>query len=175
MLSRYLPGEKIQAEMLNVKKHTELYGDDPLSPASCGIGYAFACSMAATPLLFMHLSSLDEESMNILEPLIRAYRGVMPEWTGGFIQPIGEIPNGFSWTGFQSRTDEKSGFLLLLREWNDRETAEIKLCGLKDVTLKLEKVLGSGEQEVVQVNSKGEAAFALKDAHGFVMYRYSVQ
>lgn len=40
----------------------------------------------------------------------------MADFHKGTILPIGEEPDGKSWTGFQSITNESEGYLLVLRE-----------------------------------------------------------
>lgn len=46
----------------------------------------------------------------------------------GTILPIGETPDGTSWTGFASAArDGKSGHILLFRETNDRPEFSLKL------------------------------------------------
>ena len=173
VLSRYLPTERLQIEVLNVKQHAELYGDDPLAPAACGQAYAFAATLFANPLFWMELTGLDEDAVETLRPMIKAYKQVQADILGGFVQPIGEEPDGTRWTGFQSMVDEKSGYVHIIRENNGEDSFAYRLHGIKNARLKLESVLGDGSQDTVSVNEKGEAVFTLNKPLSFALYRYT--
>ena len=175
MLSRYLPSERLQMEFLNVKKHPELYGDDPLAPEKCGIAYALAVTLFANPLVWMEMTGLDEESAKTAGEMIRKYRPVQEDILGGYVQPVGQEPDGISWTGFQSSGKPGEGYLLILREWNEKPEHVYRLYGCSGQRLRLECILGNGGQTEVQVNGQGEAAFSLPAAHSFALYRYRAE
>lgn len=174
MLSRFYPTFRLQAEFLNVKRNRHIYGDDPLSPADCGIEYAFVVTMCANPLAWMELSGLDDESLCILEKVIKAYQSIQKELLSGYVLPIGEEPSGTSWTGFQSVTGDGTGFILVIREYNDRTDNKVKLWRLKNVQLNLECILGTGGNSDAQVDDKGECCFELGRKFSYCLYRYEV-
>lgn len=174
MLSRYYPTYRLQAEFLNVKRNKELYHDDPLAPSVCGIEYAFAITMFANPLAWMEQTGLDDESMAILGRIIPIYRQVQSDILAGHVLPIGEEPSGTGWTGFQSITSNRSGYLLLIKESNSDRVKKYQLWNLQNTTLQLACILGSGIQEAVEVDSEGNAAFQMDGVFKYALYRYQM-
>ncbi len=172
-LSRYYPTERLQIELLNVKKNREQYGDDPLSPAACGMEYAFAAAMFASPLVWMELTGLDTESSAALQKTMSAYRDVQADILSGHILPIGEEPDGVNWTGFQSVKEDGEGYLLLFRELEEESSHTYQLWELKSRTLGLASILGGGIQRSAEVNKDGKAEFSLDAPMSFALYRYT--
>ena len=115
-LSRFIPPRKFQFELLNNSRNDEKYGDDPLRPAAYDITYEFASVMIANPLVWMEMSNLTDKQISSLQKLISVYRGIRKDFFNADIYPIGEQPDGCSYTGFQIATGEKSGYLLLFKE-----------------------------------------------------------
>ncbi len=131
MLSRYGPAQNLQIEFLNVWRNQSNYSlVDPLAPANVPFSYAFACTMMAQPLAWFEATGLPEGAFEIAE-LVRIYREHQLRIHAGRIFPIGEEPSGTGWTGFQSLRDGE-GYVLLLREHNDRPSANLKLYNLAD-------------------------------------------
>ena len=116
MLSQFIPPRKFQFELLNNSRNDEKYGEDPLRPAVYDIAYEFASVMIANPLVWMEMSNLTDKQVASLQKLIAVYRKVRMDFFNAEIHPIGERPNGCSFTGFQIVTGEKSGYLLLFKE-----------------------------------------------------------
>lgn len=175
MLSKYYPTFRLQAEFLNVTRNKPIYEGDPLSPANCGLDYALAVTMCANPLAWMELSGLEEDQLVLLEKNIKTYRRIQPDFLSGYVLPIGEKPSGTSWTGFQSITGDKTGFILILREYNDQPSKQVKLWNLKNITLQLECILGMGDHTSLQVNKEGECRFELGTRFGYSLYRYKAE
>ena len=115
-LSRFIPPRKFQFELLNNSRNDDKYGDDPLRPAAYDITYEFASVMIANPLVWMEMSNLTDKQIASLQKLILVYREVRKDFFNAEIYPIGEQPDGCSYTGFQIATGEKSGYLLLFKE-----------------------------------------------------------
>jgi hypothetical protein len=172
MLSKYYPSNRLQMEFLNVKRNTELYKGDILSPASCGIEYSFAITMFANPLAWMELTGLDEESAHILGGIIPKYLDIQSDILSGHVLPIGDEPNGTGWAGFQSVKSEGIGYLLIIKEYNTVATHCYHLWKVKGKTLELENILGSGKQESVEVNEYGHASFELEGQFKYALYKY---
>ena len=116
MLSQFIPPRKFQFELLNNSRNDEKYGDDPLRPATYDITYEFASVMIANPLVWMEMSNLTDKQIASLQKLISVYRDIRKDFFNAEICPIGEQPDGCSYTGFQIVTGEKSGYLLLFKE-----------------------------------------------------------
>lgn len=173
MLSRYYPANRLQMEFVNVKRNAELYGDDPLAPACCGLEYSFAVTMFANPLAWMELTGLDKESADLLHDIIPAYQKIQGDILAGRILPVGEEPNGTKWTGFQSLRAEGEGYLLLIKEYNDMSSYSYTLWKERDKKLKLERLLGYGKQQEVETDQEGRAVFELAGKFTYVVYKYS--
>lgn len=173
MLSRYYPTYRIQAEFLNVKRNIPLYRGDVLSPSACGMEYAFAITMFANPLAWMEQTGLDEESVATLERIVPQYRAVQSDILAGHVLPIGEEPNGTTWTGFQSIGSNNSGYLLIIKEWNTGDAHRYRLWNLKNQVLQLESILGSGLQQQVEVDAEGYATFELDGPFAYALFKYT--
>jgi alpha-galactosidase len=181
-LAKYVPAQKLQIEFLNVYRNTGSYGDDPLSPASCGIAYAFAVSMIANPLAWMELTGLDEGSADVLQKLLSAYGSIRKELLAGRVLPIGEEPSGTGWTGLQSVLGRNSGYALVFRELTDQSEYAFRLWDTgASQALKLTRLVGSTGRDAVETepleqlagtDSSGYVRFSLPAPLTFALYRY---
>lgn len=173
ILSQYYPTNRLQMEFVNVKRNAQLYGEDVLSPANCGLEYSFAVTMFANPLAWMELTGLDQESADLLSGIIPVYQKVQGDILAGQVLPIGEEPRGVRWTGFQSVKSDTEGYLLILKEYNEAASHAYTLWSVKGKTLKLEPLLGYGKQECVEVSEEGRAVFELEGRFTYALYRYT--
>lgn len=173
-LAKYYPTRRLQIEFLNVNRNTAIYGDDPLAPARCGLEYSFAVTMFATPLAWMELSGLDEASLRLLEPLIKAYQSYQAEILAGCIWPIGAEPSGFGWSGFHSVVDDSNGFLLIMKERSEHDRYQYHLRGLANRSIELEHLLGRGESRIVAIDHTGNLDFSMPAHFQFSLYHYKV-
>lgn len=194
LLSKYVPAHKLQMEVLNVDRNRHVYGDDPLSPYRCGIAYAFAVTMFSNPLIWMELTGLSEENIGILKQALRVYNEHQHHILSGHVLPIGDTPDGTSWTGFQSITGETEGYLLVLRELHPDPSASIPLWGLQagrsgDWRLSLRPLLlmedrnqlvefGDSPQSIEVTLEAGKAgasiSVSLRNPFSFGLYHYKV-
>jgi len=171
MLSPYIPPELLQIEFLNKWRNTDKYfANDPFAPSKYDFDYLFAITMMAQPLAWMEGSNLPPEAQSVA-PLIKKYSSLMADLHKGAIMPVGDMPNGKSWTGFQSVQDGK-GYLLIFREKAEQSTAKLDtyLPGNKKVIF--ENVLGD-KTAVIQISDNGKAEVTLPKENSFVLYRYS--
>jgi alpha-galactosidase len=174
-LSAYVPARQLQIEFLNVERNREVYDiDDPLSPTACGIAYSFAVAMFSCPLAWMELTGLSSTSCEELRPLIRQYGTIQAHLLGGHIMPIGEEPDGTSWTGFQSATGENEGYVLLLRELTANEHGVYRLRGQVTGNIKLNLLLCSKEinADATWDTESQQINVCLKQPCSFALYRY---
>ena len=173
-LSRYVPAERLQAEFLNKWRNAAKYAGDPFAPSSYSFDYIFATSMAGQPLAWLEASNLPEEAYGI-SGLVGDYRRIMKDFHRGTVLPMGEEPSGRSWTGFQSLfPDGRSGFVLVYRELNGRETAVLGTWLPENAAIKFTKVLGDGEDFEAVAGRNGAVEFALPKPNSFVMYKYKI-
>lgn len=174
MLSRYVPAEKLQIEFLNNWRNPDKYAGDRFAPASYNFAYLFATTMAGQPLAWMEASNLPEEAFSI-KPLVEAYRAVQHDFHNGVILPIGDEPDGRSWTGFQSITGDDNGYLLLYRELNEMPQGSVATWLPKGSEVVLTRVLGNGSNHSVSPGNNGIIPITIDSPNDFVMYRYLVK
>ncbi|MEF3307073.1 alpha-galactosidase [Paenibacillus sp. GYB003] len=183
MLAPYVPAGKLQMEFLNPARNAALYGDDPLSPAACGIAYGFAATMFANPLAWMELSGLSEDDARSLEPLVALFNRLKPETSRGHVLPVGSEPCGTGWTGLQCAVDERQGYLLAFREYTDEAVGSFRLWGERGASLRLECLVRSegrdrldfaGDAALLQPDGDGRIAVSLGRPLSFGLYRYTL-
>ena len=174
-LSEYVPPEILQIEFLNNQRNPHKYDEkDPLRPSAIPFDYIFATSMAGQPLAFMESTGLPEEAFSI-NPTIEDYKKVMGAFHRGSIFPIGKEPDGSSWTGFQSISNEHSGYFLIFRENNEHTSFEIETYISGDQKVKLEKILGSGSNFDCMTGDNGQITFQLPGKFSYGLFYYEVE
>lgn len=174
VLSRFIPPQSLQIEFLNKWRNADKYGpDDPLAPARVPFDYCFAVAMAAQPLAWFEGSRLPAEAFSIA-PLIESYRKIQPELHACRIFPIGNAPDGFSWTGFQA-VGRGKGFVLVYREKSPEGTALVLLWDAPGEKLRFEPVLGRGAGFSAKPDKDNGVVFSLPAPFTFCLYRYAFE
>lgn len=174
-LSRYVPAERIQVEFLNQWRNTDKYDqNDIFAPRNYRFDYLFALTMAGQPLAWMEASNLPEEAF-ATETVVVRYRNVQERFHRGIILPIGQEPNGRSWTGFQSVLNSEEGYLLVFREDNEVSSAQVKTWLTAGDRLLLQPIFGDEEQRQVEVGADGQVPFTLLNKNDFQLYYYQRQ
>ena len=173
MLSRYVPAEKLQIEFLNKWRNAAKYpANDPLAPSNVPWDYQFAITMMAQPLAWFEGSELPAAGFEIA-PVIQAYRRHQADIHRGAILPIGDEPSGTSWTGFQSVLNPREGYLLVLREHNASDQAQLQLFELAGRTIRCEHLCGHGQDFTTTADEDGRITCSLPAPHSFALYRYT--
>jgi alpha-galactosidase len=134
-LGEYVDPVRLRMEFLNQTRHTDKYKDDPLAPANYPPDTLFASVMFASPLGWFEVSNLPDEYFKTIPDLVTAWKKEREAIFSGSIIPIGQVPDGYAWTGFSSVSqDRKSARLVIFRELNQSETwsTEIPLLTAKD-------------------------------------------
>ncbi|MDY3927838.1 MAG: alpha-galactosidase [Clostridia bacterium] len=109
-LAGFFPASKFQFEVLNQKRNENIYGvSDKLRPSVYSIDYIFASVMVSYPLLWMEMSGLDEEQIKQLRNIISVYKKEREKICGGEVIPIGNCPDGISYTGFRIVSKTEAG------------------------------------------------------------------
>ena len=174
MLSRYVPAQSLQIEFLNKWRNAERYGNDPLAPQNLPFDYTFAITCMAQPLAWFEASGLPREAFSVA-PVIKNYNTIRNDLHTGTILPIGEEPNGMSWTGFQSIKNAHEGYLLVFREWTDDSSSKLKTWLNENSKVELTRIIGKGEHHFTQkVEKAGILTFELPEKHSFALYKYRV-
>lgn len=184
MLAPYVPAGKLQMEFLNPGRNLAVYGDDPLSPAACGIAYGFAATMFTNPLAWMELSGLSESDAETLKPLLALFNRLRHETSGGHVLPVGEEPSGTGWTGLQCIVNDREGFLLAFREMTDDPAGSFRLWGDRFTSVTLESLVRSAGRERLDFAGEvvrkaptmaGHVEISLEKPLSFGLYRYGLE
>lgn len=173
MLSRFVPPQILQIEFLNKWRNEVLYKGDPLAPANYSFDYVFAITMMAQPLAWFEATNLPEEAMGTA-PLIMKYREIQEDLHKGIILPIGNEPNGNSWTGFQS-VHNTSGYFLVFRENHTASSALIKTWLPEGSKVNCIPLMGNGKAFTEKVGFEGSLPFTLPNRNSFALYKYSLE
>jgi hypothetical protein len=174
MLSKYVPTQNLQVEFLNNSRNAAKYGEDPFAPQNYSFDYCFAISLVAQPLAWFETSGLDKDVLEKGGLVIKKYREIMNDFHGGNIFPIGDEPNGRSWTGFQSIQNGK-GYMLVFREINNDSRSSIKTWLTEGKTVSFIPIIGKGKPFAATVGKGGELSFELPEKNSYALYSYSVK
>lgn len=172
MLARFIPAQRLQIEFLNRWRNPAKYpADDPLAPCRVPFDYCFAIALMAQPLAWFEGTGLPAEAFAVA-PLLRLWRQHAEAIHAGTILPIGEEPSGTGWTGFQSCGPRDTGYLLVLREYNDRPQAGLQTWLEPGSTVELQPLAGPLATRTAVVDAAGGLEFALPQAFSFGLCRY---
>lgn len=136
---------RLRMEFLNLERNAEKYGDDPLAPAKWTPDAVFASVMVASPLAWFELSELSERSRASLKPIIATWKRERDRLHSGVVFPVGEKPDGVSWTGFVVEAADKSGgYAIIFRDGAAKDSWTLDLSGYLSSAVKCELLAGSG-------------------------------
>ena len=149
MLSRYVDPLRLRMEFLNNSRNVEKYGSDPLAPAQYSPDTLFATVMFCNPLGWFEVSNLPEKFRSSVSALVAVWRMERARMFSGRILPIGNPPDGHSWTGFASVPQKPgSGYLLVFRELNPSPEWTTDLTLFPGSGHHVTKLAGEGEASV---------------------------
>lgn len=172
-LSKYTPPQRFQIEFLNKWRNISKYAlNDSLAPSNYNFDYLFAITMVAEPLAWFEVSSLPAKAFE-LSSLIKKYKEVRTSLHQGEIFPIGNEPDGFSWTGFQS-INNKGGYFLIFRENNSESTQFLTTWLPSGTVIKIDPIIGNGESYLTKVDTSQKIMFNVDKRNSFVLLRYSI-
>ena len=175
MLSRYVPARNLQIEFLNLWRNADKYpGDDPLAPGKIPFAYAFAVAMMAQPLAWFEGTGLPEEAFEIA-PLLAVWREHAGRYHAGTTLPVGDEPDGVSWTGFQSLIGETEGYLLVLRELSPEDSTKLATWFDPGARVRLRRLAGAGADSEGEVDASGRLPVSLPTPFSFCLYSYTVE
>ncbi len=169
-LSAYVDPRRLRMELLNNARNAHLYAGDPLAPGRYRADYLFASVMMACPLGWFELTNLPPAYVQQMAPLVRLWKQHREAIHRGTTWPIGQEPDGASWTGFVSMSDDRrGGHLLVFRELNDRPAAKLELPMALDGKYRCEVLYGQGRAAV----SGRTAAVEIAQPLGFLLVQMS--
>jgi len=147
-LSEHADPVRLRMEFLNSARNANKYKGD-LAPAAYPPGYLFASVMFGSPLAWFEVSELPEEYARKVGAVVKVWRKHRAAIQTGHIIPIGSEPDGHQWTGFASiARDRRSGYVLALRETNDKDEWQVKVPLIANVDAVVERLAGQGEAEL---------------------------
>ncbi len=171
MLSRYIPAERFQIEFLNKWRNTTKYPDgDYLAPGKIPFDYLVAITLMAQPLAWLEAGNLPAEAFSV-QSLLKKYKDIQHEMHQGIILPIGEEPDGHSWTGFQSIHGTK-GYLIVFREFSESYKKSVSTFFSEGTKVSFKPLLGSGKSFKAVADSDGRILFSLPHSNSFCLYEY---
>lgn len=174
-LARYVPAESLQVEFLNKWRNGAKYADgDRFAPGTCDFDYIFATTMAGQPLAWMEAANLPEEAFGI-KPAVDAYRRVQHDFHSGVILPVGDEPDGASWTGFQSVKSPTEGYLLVYREAHPDADGHLRTWLPEGAVVSLEPVLGHGSAARITAGRDGCLELRLERPVSYALYKYTIE
>ncbi|MFP4551957.1 MAG: glycoside hydrolase family 97 catalytic domain-containing protein, partial [Spirochaetales bacterium] len=171
MLARDMPARRFQIEVLNNRRNASVYGDDPLAPRAYGMDYLFAIAMPATPLLFMELSHLSEEARTELRPMLTLHRSIRDRLAQCSIAPIGELPDGHTFSGFQCAHPDGGGYLVLFRDLAPEPRHTFTLAHRIDSRRSLQLVHTAGSWSL-QASNSGKVTVTAARKRSFAVVEY---
>ena len=134
--------------------------------------------MISNPLIWMEMSNLEEEDKIKLSKIIKVYKQYRKEIFNAEIIPIGDMPDGCSFTGFQIKNSENSGFLLLFKEKANSNEYVFKLDGLSNNVLKYDYLYSNTNFEFINLNriisSYGELTVNFQIHRSFIFVKYCI-
>ena len=131
-LSHVVDPVRLRMEFLDPKQHADRYAKrfpgSPLRPELWKGDAVFATVMMSSPLAWMEMQGLEPQTVDEMSALIAKWKLERNRMHTGTTFPVGEKPDGFSWTGFVTETaDGNGGYALLFRECNESSDFEIDL------------------------------------------------
>ncbi len=174
MLSKYVPAQNLQIEFLNKWRSLDKYSvNDVFAPKNYSFDYLFAITMFAQPLAWLEGTGLPAEAYSTSK-LIKTYRQFNTKIHAGQIFPIGDVPSGQHWTGFQSIISEKEGFVLVFREDNTEAQKTVHTRLKAGTRVVFTPIAGNGKAFESRVLDDGNVLFTLPAKNSFGFYGYSV-
>ncbi len=161
-LAQYVDPVRLRIEFLNNTRNSSVYPGDTLAPVYYRPAYLFATTMFASPLGWFEVSNLPEKYVDEVAALVRIWKAHRERIHGGRIVPIGQTPDGTSWTGFASiDEDRRRGYILLFRERHPSSTMDVELPKFGKGEYKVATLAGNGAASLEQGRLKARINDAL--------------
>lgn len=164
-LGQYVDPLRLRMELLNNSRNTQLYAGDSLQPSAYSPAYLFATTMFANPLGWFETSNLPANYFTDLPPLVSRWKTARESIFSDTIIPIGEAPDGVSWTGFVSiAPDRGKGHVLVFREGGNSADWHCELPLLAPGDYTVTPLGGAGSASL----SGGELHVSIPEGHQFL-------
>ncbi len=171
-LSRWVDPRRLRFEFLNNERNADKYLDDPLAPARYSARTLFATVMFSNPLGWFETSNLPDGYHESVAELVRIWKLHREALFGGSICPIGEEPDGFSYTGFLSYAESSaSGYVLVFRELHPEAEYHLRLPALDLGACKWEILASEGAGRIASQGDTLQVSLAVP--LGFIFARFT--
>ncbi len=170
-LAHYVPANKLQVEVLNPARNPGAYpAGDPLAPQRYTFDYVAAVAAVAQPLVWLEGRNLSPEQREL--PTLHQLKATYPALHTALALPVGDVPDGTSWTGFEAVGEGGSGFLVVYRELNPEASHVFETTLEAGREYAFELVAGAGEV-VPGVGERGRLTVRLPAPLSFGLWRYT--
>ncbi len=173
-LAPYVLPQKLQVEFLNIDLNQENYEPDhELAPANYPWEYVFAITFFANPLLWGEPSGFSDEAVTRIRPLIDLHKAYREDIFSCNIFSIGDMPDGYAWTGFQAHPREDGlGYLIIYRERHPSKSHKIGLKFLEEGNYEFELITSSSPAPKFLISNGGTVECTLDSMNSFALYSY---
>ncbi len=166
-LAAFVDPVRLRMEFLNNTRNQKKYTGE-LAPATYPPAYLFASVMLGSPLAWFEVSGLPDAFAEEVAALVAVWKEHRDRLHGGHIIPIGAVPDGHSWTGFASiARDRRTGYLLALREVNDKKEWRTAVPLVKDAAGTATVLAGEGTAAL----SGGAVAVTIPSPRGYLFVK----
>lgn len=165
LLSHHIHPTRLRMEFLNPYRNVDTYGDDPLAPVRYRPATLFAMVMVASPLAWFEVSNAPAEFRAEVAELVEVWKEHRAALQAGPILPIGEEPDGWTWSGFLSHRDTGPVHAIVFRPLGENDTWSLDL-GRTDVS-SVRWLSGHGRARVV--DGRLEVQIDEELGHAFVL------
>lgn len=127
-LARVIPTRRLQMELLNPRRNAQKYDGILFAPNTYSPDYLFASVMVANPLFWMEMTNLCDEDATTLAKISDVYKKYKKELFNSRVIPVGEMPNGTTFSGYCCKNSDDNVYnLILFRESSSNDTYSFKL------------------------------------------------
>lgn len=170
-ISRYCNLLKFQGSVQNIDTVNMNVSD----AGAYNHAYCAAIPLMSTPLFFCETHLYSDEARAAIRPVLAAYKKVRGDIYSGIVHPIGERPDGYSWTGFECEMPVgKRGYFTVFREpGNPDQSYGLRLPHLAGSRLQMADLL-RGNSWVAEVDQGGSLACTIDEPGDFRFLSYAV-
>ncbi len=160
-ISRYLPSNRFQFEMVNPDLNIESYAEsDLLAPSLYSMDYLFATVMLSNPLFWMEIQFLSDERRNEMAKILSVWKEHRGALANADVEPIGERPSGVSLTGFKVSDSGTAKYLLLFRELSEADEFVLDVEGDAEILCSNTDVKTERKDNVLTVKLPKQRSYA---------------
>jgi len=120
-LSRWIPAQRLHIEFLNPRRNADKYAGDPFAPERYSIDYLYAMTLVGHPLAWMEVQHVDPDDRRELKQVADWHAENHRYLMSADIAPIGDLPDGRSWSGFRFDFPDGSQGVLVFRDNSQKD------------------------------------------------------